>query len=163
MGLMKHRSLVIYYSHSGVTEKIAQDLQRKIEGDIYEIQPAREYHSNMWKADEESQKERASGDFPPLLGTLPDLSDYDVVFIGGPVWRWTPATPLMSYLLKTDFQGKIVAPFWTYIERDKAYAEDFRASCRNALVKEGLGLTTEMIHQASLDQKLSDWLVELGF
>ncbi|HOP65156.1 MAG TPA: flavodoxin [Spirochaetota bacterium] len=159
---MKQRLLIVYYSHSGVTGKVSSYLRKKTGGDIYEIKPARSYDPDMWKADEESCKERETGDYPPLEGEMPDLSGYDIILIGGPVWRWTLATPLMSYLMKTDFDGKIVAPFWTYISRDGAYGEEFKKSCRNAVVKEGLGLTTSEIRRSPSGWKLDEWLNSAG-
>lgn len=59
------------------------------------------------------EKQLKNGEYPELAGELPDPKAYDVVFVGAPVWWYTMATPLFSYLKQTDFGGRIVVPFST--------------------------------------------------
>lgn len=57
------------------------------------------------------EKQLKNGEYPELAGELPDPKAYDIVFVGAPVWWYTMATPLFSYLKQTDFGGRIVVPF----------------------------------------------------
>lgn len=155
--------LIVYYSYSGVTEGIAQMLQAKTGGDLYEIEVTGPYPDNDQETSDRAAEERVSGNLPALNGELPVLDGYDVVLVGGPVWTSTLATPLMSYLEQIDFGGKTVAPFWTDAGNSGNYAADFSRQVRNGEVTEGLGLSHVSSYEAAqLEQVLDEWLSGIG-
>lgn len=90
--------IIIYYSQTGQSKRIAKLLGNKLHADLSEIRTVRTYDDDMWKADEEAKEELRTGQLPELAGTLPDISGYDTVIIGGPVWAQTISNPLLSYL-----------------------------------------------------------------
>lgn len=118
-GVLKEGSnnkvLVVYYSYSGTTKRVAEHLQELTNGDIYDIQPETKYSEDSNVAIARLMAERASNNMPKLMGDLPDISKYNLILIGTPVWNSDIANPVMSYLQENDFEGKKVAPFWTYI------------------------------------------------
>ena len=79
---VNHKTLIVCYSLTGVSSKIAQALQKKTQADLYEIKTKRTYDADMWKAWDEAQAETAAGKLPGLVGDLPDLSGYDTVLLG---------------------------------------------------------------------------------
>ncbi|MDE7244370.1 MAG: S-layer homology domain-containing protein [Oscillospiraceae bacterium] len=157
------RTLVVYYSYSQRTEKVAQLLQEELDGDIYELTPAVPYTGSSSEVSQRAQEEVASGSYPALSGTLPDLSQYDTILIGGPVWSGTLAAPLYTYLQETDFAGKTVAPFWTDQGTPGNYAQDFTSAVQNAdRVTEFLQLTnTTSISSGDMSQRLDTWLANI--
>lgn len=155
--------LIVYYSYSGVTEGIAQTLQEKTGGDLYEIEVVEPYPDNNQETSDRAAEERESGNLPALQGELPVLDGYDVILVGGPVWTSTLATPVMSYLEQTNFKGKTVAPFWTDAGNPGNYAADFPAQAQNGEIMEGLGLSHVASYEtAELEQELDNWLSGIG-
>lgn len=159
---MEKKTLVVCYSHSGVTKKAAVLLQDITGCDLYEVKSMRVYAPDMWTADAESKADRKAGKLPELAGELPDLSGYDAVLIGGPVWGGTLANPLAAYLDKTDFGGKTVAGFWTFMDYEGNYGDDFKEQCKNAVVQQGLSLTGNVLRGADLNKKMDAWLKSAG-
>lgn len=111
------RILVAYYSASGTTRGVAAELAQAVGGDLYEITPAVAYTSAdlNWR-DKESRSSVEMKDpaaRPALAGEAVDVSSYDVVFIGFPVW-WDLAPRVVNTFIEShSFKGKRVYPFAT--------------------------------------------------
>ena len=125
--------LVIYYSWTGHTQDIAEQTAAITQADTYRIQTQEEFKSSpAFYA--RIKKELNHKIYPALAGNLPDVSNYDVVFVGGPVWWYTMATPLYSFLDQTDFKNKKVIPFSTQGSNPGSFLEDFTSGVQNAQV-----------------------------
>lgn len=113
MNLANKKILVAYFSWGGNTESIAKKIHAKTNGDIFKIEPAtpypKDYNETAYGIAKE-QKEK--GIHPPIKNT--DISSYDVIFVGTPVWWYTMAPPVMTFLDKNNFEGKIIIPFITH-------------------------------------------------
>ncbi|MDO4272124.1 MAG: flavodoxin [Eubacteriales bacterium] len=152
-------TLIIYYSYSGNTEMVAKLIQEKIGGDLYKIETVRDYPANGSEVSDEAAAERESGNLPELKGELPDISAYERIFVGGPVWTYTVSTPLMSYLSQTDFAGKAVVPFWTDAGTPGDYEKEFINQAQNAAILPGLGLSNvSSMEDRTLSSLLDGWL-----
>lgn len=128
----EHNALVVYYSHTQRTQRIATLLSEKVNGDIFEIVPQEPYTGTDSEISTRASEEMESRNFPDLSGQLPDLSQYNIIFIGGPVWSDTVASPVFSYLADNDFVGKTVAPFSTDQGTHRNYESDFTTAVNNA-------------------------------
>ena len=109
--------LVAYFSCTGTTEKVAIAIAKGTGGRLYRITPATAYTSADLDWNNKSSRssvEMADEKLRPALGgeTL-DLKDYDVVFLGYPIWWDLCPRPVNTFLEKYDFSGKIVVPFAT--------------------------------------------------
>lgn len=125
--------LVIFYSWTGHTQDIAQQIATLTNGEQYRIQTQEAFKSSpAFYA--RIKKELNNKIYPPLMGTMPDVSNYDVVFVGAPVWWYTMATPMYSFLGQMDFKGKKVIPFSTQGSNPGTFLEDFTANVKNAQV-----------------------------
>lgn len=126
------KTLVIYYSLTGRTKEIAEKTAAKTNADLFEIQTAEALPTGakLHLAVREQLKTKKY----PALKAVPDVSAYDTVFIGAPVWWYTAATPVLSLLEQTDFQGKKVVPFSTQGSNAGTFIEDFKAKIKNAVV-----------------------------
>ena len=127
------RVLVIYYSWTGHTQEIAEQIAALTKGDTYRIQTQEEFKSSpAFYA--RIKKELNHKIYPALAGNLPDVSNYDVVFVGAPVWWYTMATPMYSFLSQMDFKNKKVIPFSTQGSNPGSFLEDFKSGAKNAQV-----------------------------
>ena len=125
--------LVIYYSWTGHTQDIAQQIATLTNAEQYRIQTQEAFKSSpAFYA--RIKKELNNKTYPPLTGTMPDVSNYDVVFVGAPVWWYTMATPMYSFLGQMDFKGKKVIPFSTQGSNPGTFLADFTANAKNAQV-----------------------------
>lgn len=155
------KSLVIYYSLSGHTRDIAQRISQKIGADIYEIKTAQQLDKYPWfYLNLRSQLKK--GEFPALAGDMPDLSRYDIIFVGFPVWWYTMATPGHSFLRQVDFMGKQVVPFSTQGSNFGTFFTDFAKTAQNAEILSGNSFNNlPAKYDSAVDNKIAVWLNEL--
>lgn len=113
------KTLVVYYSASGNTERVAKDIAEAAGADLFEIVPTEVYTSDDldWtnpdsrvsrEHDDESLR-----DVPLTTTEVPDWDSYDAVFIGYPIWWGIAAWPVDTFVKNNDFTGKTVIPFAT--------------------------------------------------
>jgi flavodoxin len=106
--------LVAYFSHSGNTREIADQIHKSAGGDIFEIQSVKPYPHDYDAVVEQARQELDS-DFKPALKTkMENIKPYDLVFIGYPVWCSTVPAPVRTFLSEYDFSGKTIVPFCTH-------------------------------------------------
>lgn len=111
------KKLVAYFSASGVTEKTAERLAKAINADLFEIKPAVPYtEADLdWRDDKSrSTVEMKNPDFrPEIAKKLGNMSDYDEIFIGFPIWWYVAPTIIDTFVESYDFSGKTLVPFAT--------------------------------------------------
>lgn len=101
--------LVAYFSHSGTTERMATTLSEKVGADLFEISPQEEY-SNVYM---QSNSEIRNNERPALSDTVENMDEYDIVFVGYPVWWHATPAPINTFLESYDLTGKLIIPFCT--------------------------------------------------
>ena len=113
------KTLVVYYSASGNTERVAKDIAEAAGADLFEIVPTEVYTSddlNWTNKDSRVSKEHddeSLRDVPLTTTEVPDWDSYDTVFIGYPIWWGIAAWPVDGFVKANDFTGKTVIPFAT--------------------------------------------------
>lgn len=111
------KTLVAYFSASGVTQSVAETLSKVASADLYEIKPKVAYTSA--DLDWTNNKSRSSIEMndsafrPPMAENISDISQYDTIFIGFPVWWYVAPTIINTFIEANDFTGKTVIPFAT--------------------------------------------------
>lgn len=131
--------LVAYFSHSGNTREMAQQVAQATGGDLFEIVPAKAYPTEYKAVVDQAKKEINDGFRPALKGDLPDLGAYDVIFVGSPCWWYTIAPPVATFLAGGDWAGKTVVPFMTHEGSRMGHSEeDIRKLCTGATLLGGL-------------------------
>ena len=156
------KTLVVYYSLSGHTKDIAEQIAAKTNADLYEIKTVKTYSSPSVYM--KSKKELSSQNYPQLQNdNMPDVKKYDTVFVGAPVWWYTMAPALYSYLNMTDFNNVKVVPFSTQGSNFGSFFEDFAKVAKNAriLQHESFNKMDEK-YQSQISNKINDWLNQLA-
>ncbi len=128
--------LTLYYSKSGHTKQVARLIQETVGGDMAPIRTKRSYSASYPIAVIQGGLEKLRGARPELMGLPVDPAAYDVIFLGGPVWWFTIAPALKSFLENYDLTGKTVCPFLTSGGQPKDSFRDLEALCQGH-VKEG--------------------------
>lgn len=103
--------LVAYFSHSGNTREIANQIHENVGSNIFEIQSVDSYPSDYDGVVEQAKKELQSGYRPMLKTEVEDMESYGVIFIGYPNWWGTIPMPVASFLSEYNFSGKTIVPF----------------------------------------------------
>ena len=106
--------LIAYFSHSGNTREIANQIHKIVGGDIFEIQAAKPYPDDYDAVVKQARQELDSGYKPPLKTKIENIKSYDLIFIGYPNWCGTFPAPVKTFLSECDFSGKTIAPFCTH-------------------------------------------------
>lgn len=143
--------LVAYFSYSGTTKNIANAIIEKTGGDLFAITPQDEY-SNVYM---ESNSEIRGNKRPALTETVENMDEYDIVFVGYPVWWHATPAPINSFLESYNLAGKLIIPFCTSGGSDiDETMPTFLNSC------DGLAVYGE--RRISGTSQLDEWLAELG-
>lgn len=157
------RKLVAYFSASGVTAKLAEQLSEAIGADLHEIR-AKEQYSQAdldWRNDKSrSSIEMKNKTFiPEIVDDKISISEYDTVFVGFPIWWYVAPTIINTFLESHDFSGKTVVVFAT------SGSSDFGNTINE--LKISLPDSTKLIEGKVLNGKytnkeLSDWAESIG-
>ena len=106
--------LVLYYSQTSNTKSVAEEIATRLGADIEEIVPVMPYDGDFKATIERCVQDREQGGLPEIQPIAADLAQYDIVFVGYPVWFGTYAPPIASLLDQVDLSGKKVVPFCTF-------------------------------------------------
>ena len=133
--------LVVYYSYSGITRRLAEDIALITDGNLRELKPQKPYSFSYNTAVKEAREEIEKGYCPPLLQGAEAIEDTDVIFIGSPNWLKTFAPPVLSFLRAVDLSGKTIIPFCTHGGGGFGrMIEDYKKECKNSTIKDGIAL-----------------------
>ncbi len=150
--------LVAYYSYSGNTTKVAEKIKKLTGGDIFEIVPETAYSSNYNTVVSQAQKEKAEN-FKPKLKKTTDITKYDVIFIGTPVWWYTMASPVRTFVAENNFDGKIISPFCTHGGGGASQTySDIQKLAQKAKVTTGY----TSYEKTATDEEISAWIKNIN-
>ncbi len=108
------KMLVLYYSQTSNTKAIAQEIATRLKIDIEEITLVEPYDTAFQATIDRCKADREKGVTPEITPLKSDIADYDIIFLGYPIWFGTYAPPIATLLDKIDLSGKKVVPFCTF-------------------------------------------------
>lgn len=156
-----NRTLVAYFSASGVTAKLAENLAEAIGADIFEIEPEVPYTTA--DLDWTNKQSRSSVEMndpksrPAVRYIRDNMQDYDTVFVGFPIWWYVAPTIINTFLESYDLSGKIIIPFATSGGSGMGKTnEKLLPSCKGAKLIEG-----KVLSGRASKSELSDWVDSL--
>ncbi len=152
--------MVVYFSCSGRTKKVAEDLNSVVNGFLYEIKPVISYtNEDLDWTNENSRsslemKDKSSR--PDFIRDLDNIDDYDTIFVGFPIWWYQAPTIINTFLESYDLSHKKVIPFATSGSSDMGNTNKYLAdSCKGAILIDG-----KKFNNPSLDE-LREWVNSL--
>lgn len=150
-------AIVIYYSYSGNTRRVAEKIGNAIGADLAEIKTVKPYTGNYDEVVDQGRRE-VNGSFLPEIKPLDiDPSRYDTVILGTPVWWYTFAPAMNSFLHGVNLSGKTVYPFATNGGWLGHTFRDFQNACRGASVQPGLNVRFNGDRQLTSDADIQKW------
>lgn len=159
----ENSTVVINGKVLGNTQYMAETIQKTTGGDIFRIVPKVPYTTDHKKLIEKATEERNSQARPEISGTLPDVSGYDTIFIGYPIWWGDMPMIMYTFLDNVDLSGKTVIPFGTHggsgfagtVESIKALEPNARISPNGKIISRN---TIE-----NAENEIINWVDELGY
>lgn len=133
------KPVVIYYSYSGNTKSIAEKFKESLDCDIFEIETVTPYTGDYNAVVDQGKEEVESAFMPEIKPLAVDLSKYDTVILGMPVWWYTYAPAVKTFLNSFDLSGKKLYPFATNGGWLGHTFKDLKKECK-ADVKDGLNI-----------------------
>ncbi len=154
--------LTVYYSYGGNTQKIAEKIHAAVGGDIAEIQTVTPYTDNYDAVVQQGADEVKRGFMPPLkpLGVNP--ADYDIIVLGTPVWWYTFAPAVKTFLHDCDLSGKTVYPFATNGGWIGRTLKDIEKACPGADVKKGVNIRFDGNRLRTPERDIDSFIAAIG-
>ncbi len=153
--------LVIYYSQSNTTKTVAQEIQKQLGCDIEEI-VCTDYTGDFNAVLGKWQEDMKAGKMPEYKPLTKNVKDYDVIFLGYPIWGGTYASPVATFLKDVDFQGKKLVPFCTFGSGGlNTSVAELKKNAKNANIVDGYGIRQARI--AKVSGEVEQFLIKGGF
>lgn len=158
------KKLVVYYSYTGHTKMIAKRIEEKLGCDILEIKPIIPYSTNYQTVVNKEHNNESSNKTPQIEKIDKDLKKYDEIIIGSPVWWYTIAPVIRTFLKQNDLSGKTIKPFATNAGWLGQTFKEIKKLCPNSNVKEGMNIVfTEDYNKNELVtpiDEIDNWILD---
>lgn len=153
-GLQGKKVLVAYYSWSGHTKAVAQQIQQETGADMFEIQPEKAYSTDYQEVVQVAKEEMNNNARPGVANKVDNMDQYDVIFVGYPIWWGKAPMFVYTFLESYNLQGKTVIPFCTSGGSPiDGSIPDVQASAKGATVVQGIESTNP--------SAISQWLKQI--
>lgn len=162
------KSLVIYFSRAdenyavgniekGNTEVIAEYIRDITGADLFKVEPLKPYSKNYKECCNEALEEKRENARPELKKYLEDISDYEVIYIGSPIYCGTMPMSMFTQLEKLDFTGKIIKVFTTHEGSGLGtVVSDVKRICKGANVLDSIAIQGSLVHESK--EKIENWI-----
>jgi len=153
----KSRVLVAYFSRSGNTRVIAGVIHRSLNTDLFEIEPATPYPEDYFQTVEQAKNEHERGLKPALKNSVTDISRYETVYLGFPIWGTSVPPVVQTFLSSHNLAGKLLIPFITHGGYGKGDSDDILASLTPTARREK-PLVIECDQERRTTEMVTSWL-----
>lgn len=147
--------LIVYFSYTGNTRMIANKIKEKLDCDILEIKTVIPYSKDYETVVNDEQNSESSNHLPEIQNINIDISKYDEIILGTPVWWYRPVPAIRTFLTKNDLSGKIIKPFATNAGWLGRTFKEIESMCSNSTVERGMNIVFES-YSDKLVTKLQD-------
>lgn len=134
------KTLITYFTYSGVTKEMAEIISKLTGGDMFRIAEKAAYSTNYNACVNQAKEEKRKESRPALKEDISDtrLAEYDVIFVGYPIWWYDAPMIIYTFLEAHDFTGKIIVPFATSGGSGFSGSKEKIAQITGAKVENGL-------------------------
>ena len=155
------------FIEKGNTHVVADDIAEIVHADdIFEIRTRAPYPDDYQEMTRIAKQEQAAQARPPLAARVEDMAQYDVIFLGYPIWYQDLPMPVYTFLESYDFTGKTIIPFCTGSGNAMSgMEEEIPYFAKGAQMRPGFGIQGKFVHNNPDQAKLevANWLSSLGY
>ena len=152
------RKAIVYYSYSNNTKKIVDEIIKSVKADVYEIKPIIPYPDDYELLVKQEEHKQGKEEVVEIEDLKINLKDYDTIILGTPVWWYTMAPPVRSFLKNNDLSGKTIIPFITNGGWIGTTLEDINKLTKGAHVKNEIDIVFEDSNMKTSLVGLTDWI-----
>lgn len=155
--------LVVYFSYTGNTRMIANKIKEKLNCDILEIKTVIPYSEDYQSVVDDEQNSEASNHLPKIQDINMNLSKYDEIILGTPVWWYRPVPAIRTFLTQNDLSGKTIKPFATNAGWLGRTFKEIGILCSNSKVDNGMNIVFESYSDklVTKEQDINNWISTL--
>lgn len=152
--------LIVYFSYTNNTRRIANKIKDKLNCDILEIKTKIPYSDDYQAVVDDEQNSEASNHLPEIEDINIDLSKYDEIILGTPVWWYRPVPAIRTFLTQNDLKGKTIKPFATNAGWLGKTFKEIKSLCPNSNVEEGMNIVFESYSDklVTSEKEIEDWI-----
>ena len=166
INLKGRKILTVYFSRTGNTREVANQIRQQVGGDLFEVRTVQPYPAAYRATTDQAKREQQENARPALTAEVTNMAAYDVVFLGYPNWWGTLPMAYFTFLEHYDFAGKTIVPFCTHEGSHMGRSEsDLRRLCPRSILAEGLALrggNSGYVSSADGRRDVTEWLHKLG-
>ncbi len=155
------KTLITYYSYGGNTKGIAELIQEKIGGDLLRIETVVPYGNNYDQVVNQGQEEVNRGYCPEIQSINVDWKQYNTIILGTPVWWYTFAPAIHTFLNIQNWQGKVVYPFATNGGWIGHTFQDIQNACQGADIKNGMNIHFDGSNLRTPMTDIENWILQI--
>lgn len=161
--MKEYRVGIVYFSHSGNTRRIAEQIKSVVGGDLIEVKTVKAYPEDYDSCVAVGRVEHKEGARPELSTKLSGMESYDVFFVGYPNWFGTMPMAMFTFFDAVRTKGKVLVPFVTH-EGSKfgSSLKDLKALNPEAEIREGIAIRGKKTADESTRSELAAWLNKSG-
>ncbi len=159
-----NKKIVIYFSYTGNTRKIAEKIKKDLDCDILEIKPKIPYSTDYQTVVDEEQRMEGSNHTPEINKINVNLDNYDTIILGTPVWWYRPCPAIRTFLTENNLDGKTIIPFATNAGWLGRTFNEIKKLCPNSNIKDEMNIVFESYSdKLKINEKeIDNWIDELG-
>lgn len=152
------KKLIVYYSYTNNTKKIAEQIQMATGADICEIETVKPYTGDYNSVVDQGKQEVDRGFKPEIKPLRVNWGDYDTIIIGTPVWWYTYTPAVANFLSEYDLSGKTIIPFVTNGGWIGHTLKDIENCCKNSIVTNAIDIRFDMDKMIIPESNLKKWI-----
>lgn len=158
--------LIAYYSRTGTTREVANQIQQRAGGDLFELKTVHSYPKEYRPTTHQAKREQQENFRPQLTAEVQNINAYDTVFIGFPNWWGSMPMAFFTFLERYSLAGKTVIPFCTHEGSSLGGSVgDIRTLCPKSTILQGLALRgggVSNVQTESARRDVAEWLKKIG-
>lgn len=162
---MENKKLVVFYTYTGHTKYIAEMIKEKLNCDILEIKTVKLYSKDYDLVVEEYQNNESVKETPKIEEIGIDLSKYNEIIIGSPVWWYTITPPIRTFLKENDLSGKTIIPFATNAGWLGRTFKEIKSLCPNSNIEKEMNIVFTEDHTVNKlvtqKEEIENWITSL--
>lgn len=154
------KKVIIYFTYTNNTKMIAEKIKEKLNCDIFQIRTVIPYPKDYNTVVNDEQNSEASNHLPEIQNIDIDLSNYDEIILGTPVWWYRPAPAIRTFLTQNDLTGKRIIPFATNAGWLGKTFKEIKSLCSNSKVEDGMNILFQSYSDKLVtnEQDIINWI-----
>lgn len=152
--------LIVYFSYTGNTRMIAEKIRERLNCDVLEIKTVIPYSKDYDTVVNDEQNGEASNHLPEIQDINIDLSKYDEIILGTPVWWYRPVPAIRTFLTQNDLSGKTIKPYATNAGWLGRTFKEIEKLCPNSNVEQGMNIVFKSYTDklVTKEQEINNWI-----